>query len=214
MKRITTAVLFFIPINVFSQPEIKNISLTVPDSSILYIGIENKIEVTGIKDKPYLRLKSGKGEIIRHNLNPFLFLLTVTGKDSDVVELYENNNLVFTKTFSVRKLADPVPVFGTLADSVATVDEIILNPVINVLLPGCYYKHSYRVIYFKATVLSSKGRVDVFDKEGGNRLTKDQLKSIKQLKKGNKILLTEITATCFDCANRRLRDLTITIKAP
>lgn len=218
MIRITTALFLFIPHIVFSQVDIKNISLTTPDSAIIYadtlFGIENKIEMTGLNDKAYLRLKSGKGEITRDKLNPsvFIFNAELSGKDSAVIEVYVSYDLVFTKSFQIRALADPIPMLGNFADSAATVDEIILNPVINVVLPGSYYKHSYRVIYFKAIILSSKGRVQVFDREGGNRLTKDQLKKVEVLKKGNKIELTEITVTCNDCAIRRLGDLTVRIE--
>lgn len=187
-------------------------SLTSPDSAILYVGVENKIEVTGLNEKAYIRLKSGKGEISRKNLSPSIFNVQVSSVGTDAIELYHNNKLILTRAFQIRTLTDPVPLFGNLTDSTATLQEIILNPTINVSLPNCYYNHDYRVIYFKTTILSSKGRVEVFDRTNGNRLTKDQIKSINQLKKGNKILLTEISATCPDCATRRLRDLTIIIK--
>ncbi|MFI5218334.1 MAG: GldM family protein [Bacteroidia bacterium] len=211
MKRIITAFLFLIPWTLYAQPEIKNISLTTPDSAILYTGVENKMEVSGVSDKAYLRLKSGKGEVKRNTSSPSVFNVRVSNTGSDAIEVYESSKLVLTKPFEVRALADPVPMLAHFADSVA-VDSIVKYPTLNILLPGCYYKHEYSILYFFPKVLYGKGKVEIFYKTHGNRLNDEQTKFIKRLKRGDKIVFTEIMVTCPGCQNRRLRDLTVVMK--
>lgn len=215
MTKWTATYLIFFPLTTFAQVDIMNTALTDPQRTVLYTGVENTIEVSGLHKDTTLTLTSATGEVIKSkwNNNPNKFFVKTGYKDTDTLRLYQADRLVLTRVYEVKKIGSPKPQLGDIADTTATIQHILANPTLNVVIPDCYYDHRFRVFYFKVTFMNATGNIlKTFDRTDGNQLTKAQAGIISSLKTGDKIVFSEITATCPDCANRRLNPLSITIK--
>lgn len=215
MRYWTILYLLFIPLTILAQADIKNTSLTNPNLALLYMGIENRITVSGLENDTTLKLTSAAGQVVefKWNNDPRLFFVKINYADTDTLKLYQDDELLLTRVYQVKEIGYPIPQLGDIADSIAIIQQILENPTLNVVIPDCYFDHRFRVFCFKVTFLKAKGdTLKTFDRTNGNQLTNAQTKIIGDLKPGNKIAFTEITATCPDCALRRLNPLTITIK--
>ena len=215
MTKWTATYLLLFPLTVYAQVDIHNTRLTDPQLTMLYRGIENTIEVSGLDKDTTLKLTSATGEVLesKWNNDPNLFFVKAGYADTDTLRLYQADSLVLTRTYEIKKIGNPISQLGDIADTTATIQQILENPKLIVVIPDCYYDHRYRVFYFRVTFLKATGdTLRTFDRTNGNQLTKAQTKTISDLKTGDKIEFTEITATCPNCVNRRLSPLTIMIK--
>ena len=50
--------LLLLPVSVFAQVDFKNMSLTDPSLNILYVGVDNNIQIAGLKDTSLLLISS------------------------------------------------------------------------------------------------------------------------------------------------------------
>jgi len=215
MKKLTIAYLIFLPITILAQLDIKNNSVTKSDLDVLYKGIVNNITISGLDHDTSLKLTSATGQVLQFKKDnvPNSFFVKADYANIDTLKVYQADTLLLTKIYEVKSIGNPVPQIGRIKDNSVTIQEILKDPTINVIIPDCYYDHGFRVIRFKTSLLRATGdTIKTFGLTHSNQLTKGQIKIINGLKAGDKIEFTEITATCNDCALRRLDPLTITIR--
>jgi hypothetical protein len=195
----------------YGQVRFNNLSSTGKDENVLYIGVDNYIEVSGLHDntsKP--SFKSTHGEITKAEDKKYL--IRVNSTEPDTLKVYQNDSLRLTEVFSVKVIPHPVAQLGTSNDTVLSVAQIKLNPFLSVVLPGCAYKDNLEIISFSATIIDAIGDTTFSDEINGNRLSKTLLFAIAELHRNDKILFDDIIATCPDCRNPKLPNLLVTIK--
>ena len=163
--------MFFLPITIFAQINIKNHSSIKPDTNLLFVGINNKIETTGIvidttsiDIETNLRLTSSNGKVSNQKWQKNIFWVSVHGQKTDTLRLYINNILTFTKIFDVRYIGNPIAKLGNITDTTVTVKEIISNPDITVRIPNCYYNHKMIVTSFDLFMVKSGDTIDLYQK--------------------------------------------------
>lgn len=211
MKNILTFWMFIFPFSLFAQVGMKNMSLKHPDSALLYIGAQNFIEISGLDNYTNLELKSSSGTV-----NPFedgKFHLLVRRQGPDTVLLFRNHKLIFTKIYSIKYIPDAKSQLGYITEKTATVNQILQNTKLYVVLPGCDYKHNFRIRSFELILIDPKNIL--LQNSGptrGNELNSIHLEEIKKLKPGSRLVFENIKATCPYCAGWTLNTLTITIK--
>jgi hypothetical protein len=76
-------------------------------------------------------------------------------------------------------------------------NRLLLNPVISIITPGCYYDFGHRVISFTATFV--QGYDSLSTQTMGNQLSREQLKLAKELRSGDVIYFDGFKVTCYDC---------------
>lgn len=203
---------FIIPLACFGQINIQNISLKHPDSSILYIGEQNYLKISGLKKNDKTEISSSSGSI--NVSNEGLISVKVTKSNiSDTLVLYQNKKKIFKKAFSVRLIPDPIAQLGYINKDVTTVNRILLNTKLQVVLPGCDFKHSLSIKGFELSLFNSRNVVtNKFEFINGDEFSLKQMEEIKKLKTGSKLVLKNIRATCPYCIGRVLDSLKITIQ--
>lgn len=207
------AIILFLPLTIFSQVDLKNISLTNPDLAILYIGIHNEIELTGLEyDSTYI-VKYTKGFARINDWGNGKFHVIPRIKTKDTLYLYRNDNLIFTKIFELKRLPDPIAQLGDITDTIATIKEILSNPNLNIILPNCYYKMSFRIVKFRALLIQNSGdTLNEYKSNWSCTLPRPLVFDIMYSNAGDRIVLYYITVRSADSCDRTLNQIRITIK--
>ena len=162
MQRCFLIYLFLSSLLSYGQIEIKNFSLIYPDMNLLYVGIENHIEITGIKDTTNLTLTSVTGEVLKfksHKSNEFLLKQQYT--KADTLRLYQAGKLILTKIYEVKSIGYPIAQLGKITDSIATVKEILAEPILCVVIPDCYYDHRFQIISFESLIIQNYDTINI-----------------------------------------------------
>lgn len=102
---------------------------------------------------------------------------------------------------------------GTLRDSVVTNSQILFNPQLYVATEDGKLSSYYSVSRFELTITNPTGELLLATEiTSGNKLSKLQLNTIKELEPDSKLKFEEIIGTCADCRNFKLPSFTIQIK--
>ena len=100
---------------------------------------------------------------------------------------------------------------GGIKDSVASIQEILINPFLHLFRENCFYKKQFMITSFRATFIGYD--LDSLNMNAtGNLLTQEQVDQIKKLRRGDKIFFNEIYALGPDSRRRKLSPFTIIIK--
>ncbi|MBN8667252.1 MAG: hypothetical protein J0M30_07065 [Chitinophagales bacterium] len=205
-------ILFSLQISLLAQPKFFNLSSQDPNDKELYIGVENYI---GLQTSTYfvknVRFSISHGTLTK--VGPNKYLINVAAEKPDTLKLYEDDSLVHSETYQVKKVPYPIAQLANTKDTLLTVKQILANPIISVYLPDCKYKHQFQVLSFRTRF--SKSNMNLlasFDLSIGSYLPDKQIKTVKSLKTNDKIQFYDIIYKCPKCGTQQLNSLTITIK--
>jgi len=213
-----TAIIFIfsiLSISLKSQITVANLSLTDTTQNIFYIGVENKVHVTGKGFDPVKgKFAVSGGGCSFKNLGKGNYVYKCEMEtDNCTVRYSENGKSIFTQGFRCRKIGDPLARLAGIRDSLATVDEIISNPFLIVEIPNAFYKHGCQVTAFVITMdgasFEEKNEVDSI---AGYIIPTHVITKIKKLRKGDMIYFDQIRCLCKDSRSRKLKPFGITIK--
>lgn len=182
--------LFLLPGSSFSQLDLINTSLTDPHKNILYLGIENVIQIIGLDHDDSLRIESSSSKVFRSDWRGEHYRIVMpVDRSLDTLLVYGNNVLLLRKVFEVHRLSDPIAQLGNITRSSATVSEILQDPTLSVVIPDCFYDHTFRVLGFEVYVIQAfdtmqitrtyaRGTIDTLYREDldTGELTMDTLK--------------------------------------
>lgn len=210
MQKWVLSCLLFVPIIMVGQVEITNASLSKPNLKLLYIGIDNKIEISGLKTMVNLNLIASQGSAKGNEAG--VFYVKASSITPDTLKLYQNNKLILTEIYEVRKIGEIVPRFGNLKDTIASVRQILRNTTLYAVIPECYIIPLFQIRSFNVTIWRAHGQILLpTESNRGPFLSPVQIRMIKELRKGDKIMFTRIELTCPDCTGRLIKPLTITV---
>lgn len=176
-----------IPAIVSSQVRIQNLTLTVPDTNIFYIGIDNHIKISGLKDYSQCKLLIG-GEVYSEDLEEGVVFRTATMGKVEVKVVSKSKTLLI-REFNRQLLPWPKSSLTFFADTVLSINSIRANPKVVVYLPNCVARLTYRVIAFKVDLIANNGSyTESFD------ILSDQLPSdiLGRLQSGDKLRFYEL----------------------
>jgi len=204
---------FLIPFCLFSQIDIKNHALTVPEKNFLYVGIDNVVEITGIKIDSTFAMTSNYSRVLPRENNDFIIRISKPGLN-DTLKLLKNNDLVFSKVYYSKMVPEITAQLGNIKDTIASIIEILSYPTLEIVIPeGSYIRNMVHVTNFKIQIISNNPQIN---SEAiscvGNIVPKKQRKIIKRLKAGDKIVFSAIYAQGGGYAARKLKPISITIK--
>jgi hypothetical protein len=177
----------------FSQANIINRTLVSPDSSVLFVGMPNSIEVVNYKN-PFFEIRAANS-ILRATGNSFVYEIHPTKLGWDTIFVMDDGNVLFKKAFRIDPLPPVQVKLGTLATDLeeATQEEIVINSWLQLFIPNCKCTTSFAVTSFE---VSFEGE-DVSDKPikiEGDRLTIPVRKMIMALKSGDTVSFDHIIA--------------------
>jgi hypothetical protein len=146
----------------YEQIKFNNISSLDKDDAVLYIGVENYIEISGIN------ARAGKtafnvthSEISKVEGNRYF--LRVFSQKPDTLKFYQNGHLSLKEVFSVNVIPYPVARLANSNDTILSVAQIKINPFLSVVIPGCNHKHDFQIMSFNATTISATGDSILFE---------------------------------------------------
>jgi hypothetical protein len=201
--------LLFIPAKLLGQVDILNIDLTDSTLNFIYTGLDNDLLITGLRDTSELKFTGYKIKVTR---NKDRLIATSSSVGIDTLKVFKKDKLLLAKVFEIRKWATPFVRLGDIKDTVASVQEIILNPVL-IYVRQDYYRYYSWVEQFALTITGAKGNtLRPLESVEGNRLTEEMLRDIKKLKPGNKLSFEFIRIACADCSRPTMPAFTIMIK--
>jgi len=189
LRLILLSVIFF-PYCLPAQVNVINRSLSDSTKKIVYTGVENRLEITGLESFKTITITTNRGSLAKSG--KLRYNLRTTSEYSFFITIIKDGLTVYYEKFNSEELSEPIARIGNLKDSIGTVDDILSNPVLSVEFPGSFYIDSCKVTEFEF-------RDDVSDaplKSTDNKLTEEQIKVIKKTKKREDIIVENISAEC------------------
>jgi hypothetical protein len=215
------ALLFYLflalPLFGITQPTLTSLTVNHPDSNVVFIGVDNYLEIGGIASVNNIELSSTKASASVTRINPTKFLIRVSTLGDTPIEVYDNSRatkrLLLSKTFMAQVLPGPEARISNTTDSILTIAAITERPTIHVILPNSSFRHPYSLVSFVLSIKSATGSVmHTFEPTTGNQLTREQIDIIKGLSTGDQLLFTELKVSCPACRNFKLPPYNVTIK--
>ena len=202
---------FLAPVCLFGQVTAVNLGLVEGAPNVMYQGIEHRMKIIGVDSAAFLGLDASSGKVYpSYKWDEF----TVYAGLADTLTLtircvgQPDTKVVF----AVEHWVNPIAWLGSLQDTVASVDEILADPILHAPMPGTYMKEYFQVFAFELKLIGRDGKLLAdFPRTHGNQLSRAHTKKIKKLKHGD-VLKFSCTATCPDCTLRRLPDLNIHVR--
>ncbi len=165
MKTIFIYLLIFSSLSSFAQVDIINQSLTDSSLNILYIGCNNRIKILGFENDTSLRLVSSHPRTSIRKYENNVFRVGSHKIEPDTLRVYKGDSLIKMEMFDTYYLRDPIPQFGNITDTVATIKEIISNPTLSAIIPNNYYTgRKYYVISFNLFIIKSGDTTEIYNK--------------------------------------------------
>lgn len=209
MRKLIFLILIINCSQIYASVKIKNISLTAPDSNILYYGVDNEIEISSV-NRLSMEIETknldvdftSKNIIVRPKYNYGFATIIVKGGNRNAVK----------KIFRVELI--PIPdynIAGTM-DTVIDKDKLISNPSINLWLPNCYLKAMpYAINGFEVSVLTKNELQPPFQQDS-NIFSEEMLKFIRLLQAGDILYFDNVKVVSPDKNIRMIMSKKIIIK--
>ena len=211
MHRIASFLFLLLPIVCFSQVTIINRSLTDSSLNIAYIGVENTIELVGLKSNS-AKLSSTTTNGTISDIGQGHYILRPEKAGECIISFRSNGKNIGIKTYKIDTLTGLKVRLAGVRDSFATVQEITTNPFLIIEAPKSFYKVRCFVRSFILS-MDEKGFEDSNPYEiVGHIIPSSVLKRIKELRKGDWMWFDKIYMNCADCRTRKLPPFKIIIK--
>ena len=209
LKSFTCLLFILLFKNSYSQTNIINKTLLVPDSNVLYLGITNSIEIINNKN-PFFEIRSASRNL-SSTRNSYIFEIRPTHLGWDTVFILDGNEILFQKAFQIVALPAIEAKLGTLRVEEATQEEIYINGWLVLTIPNCKCTPLYGVTSFEVGFDSEDVKEDVLKIEG-DRLTIKARKIIKSLSSGDVVYFENIIARDPDGRSIEVPGFSLTVK--
>jgi hypothetical protein len=196
----------------YGQARLVNLSLSDSSRKILYIGVENHLKLYGTKDQTHIIINIyGGGILTIKGNNEYIVKASATGINS--IRVLQDGKQILKQEFTVETLAPIEVSVGFIKDSVATVDEILKNPLLRIGFPNNFYRHQYSVVSFVASLaFAANKELDVEFENIGSQFSGELIEQIKKLREGDYVTIHNIRVTCPGCRTRKLVPIIILVK--
>ena len=189
-KTLYISFLLFLSLLSHAQLKIENLALTKPDANFLYIGVDNKIEVSGVKNTPLLRVEMN-GMFYSADVNG-LFYVKAVKRDTSELHVYQNSKIVATKIYYTDRIPEPIVLLGAYRDTVVLKGEVLNYNKLRVVFPNCLYSHKSSVASFDIKFISKIKELNKSDKVYGTSIPEVYKSLISKLQSGDKIVFDNI----------------------
>lgn len=194
-----------------AQIKITNVSSKNPDSDHLYIGVSNRIVISGIAGN--VTLKSQYGEISSLKAPGEFSYGSLKLSDKETLIVISKGKIVATRKFRMIALPGEKAQLGGITDSFARPADIIAQRKLLVIMPGSDYNLVARIESFSMTLYSSViegGKKTLIT--AGSDIPEQAFPFIKKLQKGDRIFFEKIIRSCPVTKPRMLLPFTLWIR--
>lgn len=186
-QSLATVLLLCLACRIEAQVKLINLSLTKPDSNVLFLDVDNRLKVTGTAAGP-LTLASTNG-IGFDALPDNEFICRTHVLQPTIVKVFQKNKLIYEKNYRVDSIQRFRIQVGGIRSDTASVTEIIANKGLITINENPLFKSPFTVVGFQITGTTSMGDT-LFQKiaSDANIFSVDQAINIRRLKKFNKLV--------------------------
>lgn len=217
MKSFILFIVFFqsLVLNAFAQIEMRNESLILPEEAILYLGVEQFIQLKGLEGTERVELvcENSKEVNIKDEGN-LRFKVTPKISGNCILNILKNGAILYNKIYVVKPLEDFKIRCGDIRDSIATKGELLEAQQLNIYFPSSLFSvpKDLRIASFSMSILKAKTKVvhrkmDSFHKN----LTSEMKSELQDVEPGDKIFFDRIILGCIDGADRKMPGFVIEV---
>ncbi|MEI9943264.1 MAG: hypothetical protein WDN26_03510 [Chitinophagaceae bacterium] len=205
-------VLIFVIINSMCSGQVKIINQSLTDTSvnIFYTGVDNRIMLKAKNPNEYSVAIVGAGGMLS-KISATEYLVRISKIDSCKLIIKKNNKEVLVKNYTIGILPDRVATISGLRDTSIKLSRLLLNPLITVTLPRCYFRHGMHIMGFQATIIQGYDSIATYS-NFNELFPAEMVKDIKQLTSGDKIYFDSIRAVSPDGRFQKLSPFWIKIE--
>ncbi|MCC6761927.1 MAG: hypothetical protein IT252_11970 [Chitinophagaceae bacterium] len=210
MKKLLMGVLGFFPTVLFGQITLVP-KYTHPDSSILFVGVNNEFSIDGLNDTKGVLVTStlkSKCDILEQKL---IVRPNTTGIDT--LKVYKNKKLLTIKVYNTEFLSDPAPLLANTFDKTLTVGRLVAIPYVSVRIPKTINIGPFHISMFELTLIQNKkGQQKTVYSTDGNKLSEQMISGIRKLEPGDEILVSKLICVGPDGTSRMMPKFKVTIQ--
>lgn len=207
--------LIVIIINLFNPVELKSqeafvvnncTSINFTQMNILYIGVENEIEIkTTEKVTDVMIMGSEYFKVRKTSENTFYIKPEKSGTTQLTVMGKKNDEIIVLETRRVRclQIPDPIPVIGNKEGGIISKQVLLVYNVLRAEIRHSYFDIRFHIIEFTVNTYNSEGFC-ISNSSKSSKFTPQQKQQIKQLKRGQKLYIENIKAIGPDKTTRKL----------
>ncbi|NOT52599.1 MAG: hypothetical protein HOP10_15150 [Chitinophagaceae bacterium] len=204
MRSLIVSFLLIVTVKASGQINIICPQLTDSTLNYFYIGVDNPIEVRGVRISANHRvIVNGGGTLISLIGNNQCIVRATSATDSCFIKILNGKKEIFSKQFKVITIPDPDVRLAGVDDSIISKTHILANPFLNAGRKNFYLKDYYQVISFNMTFDTENDSI-ITTSAKGNQLTEEQIGLIKNMKSGMMVTVENIRARAWDGRTRKL----------
>lgn len=135
----------------FAQVHIYPERLTDSTQSYLYIGVDNPIRISGIKEPYSVSISGGEGTLTKIEKDRFMARVSsITDHAIISVVKHGAGKINTSREFKVRTIGQATS--NWISGNKIKRDTLLKNPFLTVNIPDCYYQLDFQVVSFVATI--------------------------------------------------------------
>lgn len=182
-------IILLAPVFLNAQVNIVNRSLTDSTLNIAYIGVDNAIELIGLKNSnSSIVFSTTNGGITKQRQDRYVLRPQKEGECT--ITFTEKGKLIAKKTFNINTAPDPMARFSNLNDTIKkgettylkiSLNRLINDPTLRVYMPKSFLKDRGHILSYRITYdgLSFEDQEEIL--VTGSRLTDEQVKKITKI---------------------------------
>lgn len=217
MKLIVNLLLLALALQGKAQVQLRSRYLTDTSKAILYIGVENRFEITTADGKPgdYTVVATGADSHVLHygSAPNDLYQVRVSSPGNCELSILKKGKQIWKRSYLVESVAPPIPTLGGLyTNDTISKNRVLLAAFLAPAIRGCYWKHIMTVTGFTAVFISQNDGDSIRVSAIGNSFNPEQIRRIKELKPGDEIYFDNIRSTNNNGCARKLPSFFIKIE--
>lgn len=190
------------------KPIISDVAVELVKMNVLYVGLENPLQVYSKNNSSDLRLVISDGEIWGGNGS---YTAKVSKPGISELSIFNGKKLLGTKKYRVKRVPDPM---ATIAGSRGgNIDRVKLVTAFGIVpeLDNFDFELFYKVVSFRMT-LYRKGKDPLGIECNGNKITANMRLALAMTRSGDKVYFEFIKAVGPDGCVRRLNSINFNIQ--
>jgi GldM C-terminal domain len=194
-----SAILIAICSFLHAQIDIRNQDLKKPEQHLMYVGMSQTLEITGVSVP--IQLKSQTMSFGPASA-PFSFEVIPPKPGTDTILVLSGTQVLARIPFMIKRIPDLKLLLSGVLQKKATVETIVAQPKLTIYWDGCQLKKPVTISKFELSIQKS-GSIKAWDYVSGSDLTSEQIAYIKDLHKGN-IIYVAANVRCMDGTDRKM----------
>ena len=211
VRVVTVLVCFLFVIKSNGQVLLKNLLLSKPDSNVLFLGWENRIQLYSPNGQKATLVSQNGSSVYESGQNQFVVF--PKSLHPDILKVFINKKIASSKKYILDTISIFSTQLGNLRTDTASVNEILANKGLRYFNNNRLFNYPYSVVTFWITTIDARG--DTLTRKtptDGNILSTEQQSNIRLLTKNCTLIFDHIIITAPGMKNRQVDPLKFVIR--